>query len=151
MARELTSLEALKQWFLDRSGLESALSEEAGWRYINTTRNTTNKEHRKRYEHYVKEILPQIMPLTHRLNEKIRSCPYTQALRQEVGFDILIRCIENSLQTYQHENIPLLTKVMLKTQEYGQVVGAMTVELADQELTLQQAVAHLEAQDITFR
>jgi oligoendopeptidase F len=30
LARELTSLEALKQWLLDRSELESALSEEAG-------------------------------------------------------------------------------------------------------------------------
>lgn len=151
LARELTSLEALKQWLLDRSELESALSEEAGWRYINTTRDTTHQEHKEKYEHYVKEILAQIMPLSHQLNEKIQHCPYTQALKQEVGFDILIRCIENSLQIYQYENIPRITKVMLKTQAYGQVVGAMTVELADQELTLQQAAVHLEAQDRTFR
>ena len=151
LARELTSLESLKQWFLDRSELEGALSEEAGWRYINTTRDTTHKEHRKKYEYYVKEIFPQMIPLAHQLNEKVQRCPYTQALRQEVGFDILLWCIENSLQIYRPESIPLLTKVMLKAQEYSQIIGAMTVELAGQELTLQQAGVHLEEQNRTFR
>ena len=151
LARELTSLETLRQWCLDRSELEGALSEEAGWCYINTTRNTTHQGYRTKYEHYVQELLPKTISITHQLNEKTTRCPYTQALRQEVGFDILLRCMANSFQIYRPENVPLLTKVMLKAQEYGQVVSAMTVVLASQELTLQQATVHLEAQDRDFR
>lgn len=151
LARELTSLGALKKWFLDRSELEGALSEEAGWRYINTTRDTTHQGYRTKYEHYVKEIFPQTIPLTHQLNEKAQHCPHTRTLSQEVGFDVLLRCMANSLQVYRSENIPLLTKVKLRAQEYGQVAGAMTVVIAGQELTLQQATVHLEAQDRVLR
>ncbi len=43
LARDLSSLHVLKQWFLDRSELEGAVSEEAGWRYINMTRDTTHQ------------------------------------------------------------------------------------------------------------
>jgi oligoendopeptidase F len=151
LARNLTSLETLQQWFLDRSELEGALSEEGGWRYINTTRDTTHQGYKTKYECYVKEILPHTIPLTHQLNEKAKHCPYTQVLGQEVGFDILLQCMANSLQIYRPENVPLLTKVMLKAQEYGQAVGAMTVELEGRELTLQQATVHLEEQDSVLR
>ena len=151
LARELPSLEALRQWFLDRNELEGALSEEVGWRYINMTRDTTHEAYRTKYEAYVKEILPQTIPLTHQLNKKVMQCPHTQALSQEVGFDILLRCITNSIQIYRAENVPLLTEVKLKAQAYGRIVGAMTVELAGKELTLQQAAVHLEAQDRALR
>ena len=151
LARALPSLEALRQWFLDRSELEGALSEDAGWRYINMTRDTTHEANRKKYEAYVKEIFPQTIPLTHQLNEKAIQCPHTQALSQEIGFDILLKCIRNSIQIYQLENVPLLTKNRLKAQEYKKVVGVMTVELAGKECTLQQAAVHLEAQDRALR
>ncbi|XWN35731.1 MAG: M3 family oligoendopeptidase [Roseivirga sp.] len=151
LARELSSLEALRQWFLDRSELEGALSEDAGWRHINMTCDTTNEAYKARYEAYVKEILPQTIPLTHQLNEKALQCPHAQTLRQEPGFDILLRCMDNSFQIYRTENVPLLTQVKLKAREYGQLVGEMTVELSGQELTLQQASVHLEDQDRALR
>lgn len=151
LARALPSREAVRQWFLDRSELESALSEEVGWRYINMTRDTTHQKYNEKYRYYVEEIWPSTIPPTHQLNEKAKNCPHTKLLRQEVGFDILLRCIENSLQIYRPENIPLFTKVALSAQEYGQVISAMTVEMGDQELTLQQAAVYLEAQDGAVR
>lgn len=151
LARELSSLEALRQWFLDRNELEGALAEEAGWRYIHMTRDTTNEAYRTKYEAYVKEILPRLIPLTHQLNEKAMQCPHTQALSQEVGFDILLRCIESSIQIYRTENVPLLTELKLKAQQYNLIAGAMTVKVAGKELTLQQTAVHLEAQDRALR
>lgn len=151
LARELSSPEALRKWFLDRNELEGALSEYFGWCYINMTRDTTNETYRTKYEAYVKEILPQTIPLNHQLNEKALQCPNTQALSQKVGFDILLHCIKNSLQIYRPENVPLMTALQLKSQEYGQIAGAMTVEVAGQECTLQQAAMHLEAQDRDLR
>ena len=149
--RELTSLEALRSWLLDRSELEGAVSENAGWRYIKMTRDTTHKEHREWYEAYVKDILPQIMPLAHQLDEKALQCPYAQELRQETGFDLLMCCMESNTRIYRRENVPILTQLQLQAQEYGKVTGVMTVEVKDKELTLQQAAAHLEAQDRALR
>ena len=151
LARELSSLEALRQWFLDRNELEGALAEEVGWRYINMTRDTTNEAYRTKYEAYVQEILPRLIPLTHQLHEKAMQCPHMQAMRQEVGFDILLRCIESSIQIYRTENVPLLTALALKAQQYNQIAGAMTVTVAGKELTLQQVAVHLEAPDRALR
>ncbi|MEL6539663.1 MAG: M3 family metallopeptidase, partial [Bacteroidota bacterium] len=151
LARALSSLADLKQWFLDRNELEVAIAEDAGWRYINMTRDTANDTYLKRYEYYVTEILPKATLLAHELNKKVVGCPHTQALRQEVGFDILLRCIDNSIAIYRPENIPLQTKTQLKGREYGQLVGAMTVTVDGQELTLQQAGVHLESPDRNLR
>ncbi|MBU1822974.1 MAG: M3 family oligoendopeptidase, partial [Bacteroidetes bacterium] len=42
--REINSLADLRQWFLDRSELESYLSENFAWRYIRQTCDTANEE-----------------------------------------------------------------------------------------------------------
>jgi len=147
LARALPSLEALRQWFSDRNELEGVLAQDMGWRYIHMTCDTTNKAHKAHYEAYVKEILPHTLPLTQQLDEKALQCPYVDALRQEPGFDILLRCMENSLQIYRPENVPLLTQMQLKARAYGETVGKMTVTLAGQELTLPQAAVQLEVQD----
>ena len=46
LARAIDSKESLYQWLLDRSELESALEEDAGWRYIKMTCYTENEEYR---------------------------------------------------------------------------------------------------------
>ncbi|HRG78519.1 MAG TPA: M3 family oligoendopeptidase, partial [Cyclobacteriaceae bacterium] len=37
LSRELQNLESLRKWLSDRSELESAISEDLGWRYIKMT------------------------------------------------------------------------------------------------------------------
>ena len=149
--RTLTSVEVLRRWFSDRSELEGAVSEEATWRYINTTRDVTSVHHRQQYETYVKNILPNIMDLAHQLDEKALQCQYIQALRQETGFDLLIRCMESNIKIYSPKNVLILTQLQLQAQKYGQLVGAMTVIIKGQECTLQQATTHLASQDRTLR
>lgn len=151
LERELPFPEALKQWFLDRNELEGALSEELGWRYINATRDTTNQAYRSQYEAYMKEILPRLIPLTHQLNEKVVQCPHTPMLKQEAGFDIVLRCIEKSVQIYRTENIPLLTALKLKSQHYSRITGVMSLAIESKELTLQQAEVHLEEPNRALR
>ena len=151
LERTLSSPADLRQWFLDRSELESVLADVAGWRYINTTRDTTNATYRAQYESYLKNILPKMVPMAHQLDKKALACPHAQALQQETGFDILMRCMANNLRIYRSENVPLMTQVALEAQKYGQITGAMTVQLHDEEVTLQQAAVHLEDQDRALR
>lgn len=156
--RALTSLEVFRKWLLDRSELEGAIAEDAGWRYINMTRDTTNEAYRQQYEAYVKDILPRITPLAHQLDEKTVQSPYAQELIQKLdfdplmpGFDLIVRCMESSIKIYRSENVPILTQLQLQAREYSKAVGAMTVEVAGKELTLQQAAAYLEVQDRALR
>ena len=151
LTRPLPSLAALRQWFLDRDELEGALAEDAGWRYIRMTCDTTDETHRTQYEAYVKDILTQTVPLSHELNKKALQSPHAQALQQEAGYDILLRCMANSLRIFHPDNVPLLTQVKLKAQEYGQLTGAMTVQLKGETLTPQQAAVHLESPDRAWR
>ena len=151
LARPLSSLSALRQWFLDRDELEGALAEDAGWRYIRMTCDTTDETHRANYEALVREILPEKVALSHQLNEKALESPHAQDLQQETGFGILLRCLANSLRIYHPDNVPLLTQIKLKAQEYGQIVGAMIVQLKGETLTMQQAAVYLEGADRAWR
>lgn len=151
LERELTSVETLKKWFEDVSELASVVSEDAGWRYIHMTCDTANESYRKSYQEYVKEILPQLIPVTHQLHKKAMQCPFIQELRKEVGYDILIRNIKSNITIYRPENVAIFTKTRLEAQEYSTIMGAMTVDVEGKELTLQQAAAHLESEDRSLR
>ncbi len=151
LERNISSPDALRKWFTDRSELEGALTEDFGWRYIKSTCDTTSEAYQKSYEQYVKEILPETLPYTQKLNEQVIQSPHLNTLSQEAGFDILARCLQNSIRVYQAQNIPLLTEAKLLAQQYGHIVGEMTVKVANEELTLQQAVAHLESPERTLR
>ena len=149
--REINSLVDLRKWFKDRSELESILSEDAGWRYINMTRYTDNEEYSKAYQYFVQEISPKIAPISDRLNKKAVASEYLIQLQKETGFDIMIREMRKDIEIFREENIPLNTEIQTETQKYGQLSGAMTVEIDGQELTLQQAAVKLQSPDRELR
>ena len=149
--RDITSLEPLKQFLIDWSELEGALQEEVGWRYIHTSLNTVDEEAKARYAYFITDIEPYLSPVTDALNKKASLAGAVDKLRQEPQFDILFRKIENSLRCYRKENIPIQTDIQLNTTKYGVIAAAMTVEVEGKELTLQQASAHLESTDRSFR
>ena len=145
--REITSYEALYQWFLDRSELEAVVAEDLGWRYINMTRFTDNEDHSKAYSQFVQEIQPKIAPLTDKLNKKVIESPFLKDLEKEKGFDILIRSLKKDIEIFREENIALFTEVQTENQKYGQIIGNMTVEVDGQEMTLPQAAVLLQEED----
>lgn len=151
LTRDIPSVEALSKWLSDRSELEGILEEETGWRYIHMTSDTTHEGYRQQYEYYIQDILPQIMPLSHQLDEKVIQSPYIQAIRQEKGFDLLVQCLEKNIHLYRPENISLLTKLQIEGQNYSKLAGAMTIEMDGKELTLQQAATYLESTDRAVR
>jgi oligoendopeptidase F len=141
----------LRQWFKDRSELESIISEDAGWRYINMTCYTENDEYRNAYQYFVQEIQPKIAPISDQLNKKAIASPFIADLEKEQGFDIMIREIRKDIEIFREENIPIDTEIQTETQKYGQMSGAMMVEIDGKELTLQQAAVKLQSPDRTLR
>lgn len=143
---EINDVKSLKDWLKDRSELESIISEDAGWRYIRMTCDTTKKEYQDAYTYFVTEIEPKIAPLHHKLNEKVINCPYRGEIQDE-AFHILFRNIEKDFKIFREENIPLKTEIQKNSKEYGSISGAMTVTIDGKEMTLQQAATILESTD----
>ena len=141
--RSIASAEELKQWFKDRSELESVVGEDMGWRYIRMTIDTTNKDYRESFQYFVTHIQPNIAPETNRLNQKALENKFLNELRDS-GYPILARTIKNEFEIFREENVPLNTQQTTLAQEFGAISGAMTVEINGQELTLQQAADILQ-------
>jgi len=146
LEREIDDVGSLRKWLQDRSELESILSENAGWRYIRMTCDTTVKEYQDAYTYFVTEIQPKIAPYSHKLNEKVINSPYKQKLN-DPEFQILFKNIEKDFKIFREENIPLNTEIQNLSKEFGTISGGMTVTIDGQEMTLQQAAVLLESTD----
>ena len=151
LERPVNSAEALRRWFQDRSELESAISEDLGWRYIRMTCYTENKEYLAAYQNFVENIQPQIAPVSDQLNRKAAESPFLAELAKEEGYSILIRNLKKDIEIFREENVPLFTEINMESQKYAQLNGAMTITWKGQELTLQQAGVLLQETDRTVR
>lgn len=147
LERTIESAGDLRTWFKDRSELEAVIAEDFAWRYINMTRFTENEDYSKSYQYFVENIQPKIAPVSDQLNRKAEASVFLSELTKEAGFDIMIRNLKKDIELFREENIPLFTEISLEQQKYNQLSGAMMVELAGKELTLQQAAVRLMSTD----
>ncbi len=150
LVRPLHSVTDLEIWLRNRSELEAVLSEEMAWRYIKMTRFTDDEEARERFNYFVECIEPNVLPFADKLNQKILQSPYFSELEGE-AYQNLIRNTRKDAELYRKENVPLLTKLGTRQQEYGAIAGAMMVEVNGQETTLAQAGDFLQSSDRALR
>lgn len=148
--RPIHSVQELEKWLHDRSELEAVVSEDACWRQINMTRDTTNKELEDAFTFFCMEIQPKMQPYADKLNRKLVDSPFTQQLDQKKYFTYL-RNVKKSIDLFREENIPLQAELSVMQQQYGVIAGKMTVEVNGQEFTLQQATKFLESPDRNLR
>jgi oligoendopeptidase F len=148
--REIRSLEELHQWLRDVSELEAVVSEDACWRQIRMTRDTENAEFRDQFTYFCMEIQPKLQPYAFALNQKLLECPFTAEL-DEAQYFTYLRGVKKSVALFREENVPLMAELSVMQQQYGQITGAMTIEVGGREYTLQQAAKFLESTDRTLR
>ena len=141
--RRLDTPEALERWLLDRSELTAVVHEEGAIRYIRMTCQTDNPDYEKAYLRFVEEIEPRLKPRFHRLNELYIESPARSQLPRERYF-VLDRKIQNSVELFREENVPLETEEEKLGQRYQKITGAMTVHYDGKEQTLQQMARYLE-------
>jgi oligoendopeptidase F len=140
---KINSESALKKWFIDRSELESIISEDLGWRYVRMTCHTDNDEYQKSYADFIQQIQPHLAPISDELNRKALASPFLKEMEKEAGFDMMIRNMKKDVELYQEANVPLFTEINTETQKYSQLSGAMAIQFEEKELTLQQAAVVL--------
>jgi oligoendopeptidase F len=150
LEREISSMQQLEQWLKDISEVEAAVSEDACWRQIRMTCDTTDKKLEEAFTYFCMEIQPKLQPYADQLNRKLINNPFTKELHQEKYFTYL-RNVKKSIDLFREENIPLNAELSVMQQQYGVIAGKMTVEVNGQEYTLQQAAKFLENHDRSLR
>ncbi|WP_031528503.1 M3 family oligoendopeptidase [Dyadobacter crusticola] len=148
--REINSAEDLKQWFSDRSEIESYLSENFAWRYIRQTCDTANTGLINALQFFITEIQPKLAEYGNALDKKVVDSPFLNELT-EPGFAITLRGMKKAIEIFRDENIPLITEMQTEERKYGAIAGAMTVTLDGEEMTLQKASDRLQSTDRTIR
>ena len=146
LEREISSVNDLEKWMLDRSELEAVLEEDMAWRYIKMNIDTTDKELGERFSFWIKEIAPKTAPYSHKLNLKLVESPFLQDLERE-KYRIYLRSVNKQIEIFREENIPLFTTMEQKQQEYGAISAKMSVEVDGEKLTMQKAAQLLKDTD----
>ena len=147
--RKISTLPELLHWLKDLSELEAVVEEHAGWLYIRMTCNTQDKALSEAYAFFVEQINPKIEPFADKINKKLLSLPSVHQLDKR--FSLYIKQVENEILLFREENIPLEAELTVKEHHYGEIAGAMTVEVNEKTLTLQQASNHLKDPDRSHR
>jgi oligoendopeptidase F len=150
LERKIDSKEALEQWLKDMSEVEAAVSEDACWRQIRMTCDTTDKALEEAFTYFCMEIQPKLQPYADKLNRKFVENEFTKQLEQQKYFTYL-RNVKKSIDLFREQNIPIQAELSVMQQQFGVIAGKMTVEVNGQEYTLQQASKFLENPDRKLR
>jgi oligoendopeptidase F len=148
--REINSKSDLEQWLLDMSEAEAVISEDACWRQIKMTSDTTDKSLEEDFTFFCMEIQPKLQPYGDALNKKLVNSPFTKELDQQKFFTYL-RSVKKNIDLFREENIPIQAELSVMQQQYGAIAGKMTIEVNGNEYTLQQASKFLEDKDRGLR
>jgi len=150
LERPLEDKIGLEKWLQDLSELEAFISEDACWRQIKMTCDTTDKSLEEAFNFFCMEIQPKMQPFADALNKKLIACPFTKDLDKEQYFTYL-RSVQKSIDLFRTENIAIQAELSVLQQQYGAIAGKMTIQHEGQEYTLQQAAQFLESEDRSIR
>jgi oligoendopeptidase F len=150
LERKINSKEEMEKWLKDMSELEAVISEDACWRQIKMTCDTTDKKLEESFNFFCMEIQPKIQPYAFALNKKLVESPFTRELDQEKFFTYL-RSVRKSIELFREENIPIHAELAMLQQQYGVITGKMTIEVEGKTYTLQQASKFFESHDRNLR
>jgi oligoendopeptidase F len=151
LSRELSELGSYKKWLADVSELEAFLEEDGAWRYIKMSIDTTNPALTESYTYFVTEIQPKLAPLSNDLNKKMMESDFHKELSEDPAYAIYFRSVGVQLDLFREENIAIEAYLSEKSQEYGSISAAQTIEHEGKNLTMQQASVHLKNQDEALR
>lgn len=148
--RRIDSVSELEIWLVNRSELEALTQEELGWRYINSTCDTTDKAKQEALDFFISEIEPKIVEYNDILNQKVLACDFTAILDKNL-YGIYLRGISKEVELFRPENVSIQTELQRLSNEYGRISGAMSVEIDGQTMTFQTAANLLKSEDRELR
>lgn len=135
LERKINSTQALQEWVQERSELEAALSQTGTILYIRMTCQTDDPARTRAYQHFIETIQPVVKVFNDQLNKKYLE-EQTRWKPDPKRYEVYTRALRTDIELFREKNVPLETKVDLRTQEYQTIIGAMTVVFEGKERTL---------------
>jgi len=148
--RAIRSRADLENWLLDEAELDSYVYEQRTVRYINSTRQTDNRDFTRAYEEYTAGLEPRIKVLNFGLLKKYAASPFRTELPTAV-FGQEDKRRMSAVSIFRPENVELEKEESALAQKYQRTAGAMTVNFRGQERTLQQMARFYEETDRAVR
>ncbi|MFN0083602.1 MAG: M3 family oligoendopeptidase [Ferruginibacter sp.] len=150
LEREIKDKASLEKWLLDMSELEAAVNEDACWRQIKMTCDNENKALEDAFNFFCMEIQPQVQPYSDGLNRKLLASHYLFDLDAEF-YHTYLRTTQKNIDLFREVNIPIQAEIAVLQQQFGQITGAMMVNVNGEDFTLQQAAKFLENEHRNLR
>lgn len=144
--RDLKCAGCLEQLILDRSELDSTVSEAYSNLYIAMTCHTDDEEAKAAYLGFVENVQPNLLRTGFELDRKLAGSPFVSDL-ESPRYDVLVRDAKADVEIFRDENIPLQTEDTKLGQQYSETCGAMTVDFQGEERTLPQMARFMEETD----
>ncbi len=148
--RPLTTKKAVWQWLLDRSELESILSEDLAWRYIKMNCNTADKSLSEHFNFFITKIEPEISLISNILNKKFIA-DEVMFLTDRSKIFTIIREQKKEIELFREKNIPIEAQMQQKEQEFGVISSKMLINYNNEDITLQKAANYLKDNDRNVR
>lgn len=149
-AREIGSVDALEEWILDVSELESILRAEEARRYIEMTCHTDDAERREKFLEFSREIETRSKEAFDRLDRVYLKSPFRSDLPTR-RYEVYERVKKSDVEIFSKDNLPLEARETEKSTEYVQLMGSFTVELNGEEVPLARGYVELEQSDRSRR
>ena len=145
-SRKIEDFQSLWTWLKDRSELEAVLEEDMAWRYIKMNIDTRNEDFSKHFHRFVENIEPKISPFENKFDEILLSKSFHE-LKSDSGLDIVFKKAKFHHDIFREKNIPLNTKLQVKSQEFGAISSEMSIEFEGEKLTMPKAAVLLKDTD----
>ncbi len=150
LQREITSSADLEQWLVDRSDLESAISEAQANLYITMTRHTDDEDAQRAYLSYIEHVAPRLKPLSFELDKRLVALSERYPLDPQ-RYEVILRDTRAGVDLFREENIPIQTELSRLEQRFEQIAGAQTVRFEGRERTLPEMATYQERPDRSLR
>jgi oligoendopeptidase F len=140
----------LQNWLAKVSELQAVISEDACWRQIKMTCDTTDKALEDAYTFWCTDIQPHISEASNLLNEKLLAHPCLTQLDED-KYGIYIRGVRTAASLFRAENVALQSEESVLGQQFGSVSSKMTIEVNGETFTMQQGAKFLMQSDRNLR
>ena len=105
LERKIHSKDEMEKWLKDMSELEAVVSEDACWRQIKMTCDTTDKSLEEAFAYFCMEIQPKLQPYADLLNKKLINSPLIHELDKQKYFTYL-RSVKKNIEGVRESKRP---------------------------------------------
>ena len=149
LERSVENADDLESLFKDISDMAEHVSEAGAKLYIGMNCDTENEDKQAAFMSFVENIRPKMSEVSNQIDLKIANLDFLDSLPER--YDLILRSMNNSIQIFREENIPLSVECTRLSTEYQKISGAMTVEFEGKERTMPQMRKFLESNNRDIR